>query len=117
VFPRLQVKEGDHVKAGSPVFIDKYRENIIYTSPVSGTITEIKRGDKRLLLEIKIEADGRDEFVDFGAASPAALSNEEIIGKLLDSGLWTMIKQRPYGVVANPDVKPKAVHISAFDTV
>ncbi|GAB1402846.1 MAG: Na(+)-translocating NADH-quinone reductase subunit A [Lentimicrobiaceae bacterium] len=116
VFPRLQVKEGDHVKAGSPVFIDKYRENIIYTSPVSGTITEIKRGDKRLLLEIKIEADGKDEYIDFGAASPAALTNDELIGKLLSSGLWTLIRQRPYGVIANPDVKPKAIHISAFDT-
>lgn len=115
-FPRLQVKEGDQVKAGSPVFIDKYRDNIIFTSPTSGTITEIKRGDKRLLLEIRIEADGKDEFIDFGASSPAALTNEELISKLLTSGIWPVIKQRPYGVVANPDVKPKAIHISAFDT-
>ncbi len=116
VFPRLLVKEGDKVEAGSPVFIDKYRDNITFTSPVSGTITEIKRGDKRLLLEIRIEADGLNTRKDFGIADPKSLSKEEITAKLLESGLWTMIRQRPYGVVANPHEIPKAIFVSAFDT-
>lgn len=116
VFPRLLVKEGDTVKAGTPVFIDKYRENISFTSPVSGTITEIKRGDKRLLLEVRIEADGTDTKIDFGSASPASLSREQIIEKLLQSGLWTMIRQRPYGTIANPEHNPKSIFVSAFDT-
>ena len=116
VFPRLLVKEGDKVEAGSPVFIDKYRDNITFTSPVSGTITEIKRGDKRLLLEIRIEADKTNTQKDFGIADPKTLSKEEITSKLLDSGVWTMIRQRPYGVIANPKDMPKAIFISAFDT-
>jgi Na+-transporting NADH:ubiquinone oxidoreductase subunit A len=116
VFPRLQVKEGDGVKAGSPLFIDKYRENIIFTSPVSGTITEIKRGDKRLLLEVRIESDGKYEAIDFGKADPASMTRQEIAEKLLQSGVWTVIRQRPYAVIANPEQTPKAVHISAFDT-
>ncbi len=65
VFPRLQVKEGDAVKAGTPLFIDKYRENIIFTSPVSGVIEEINRGDKRVLNEIRIKSDYQIEFEKF----------------------------------------------------
>lgn len=116
VFPRLLVKEGDAVKAGSPLFIDKYRDNIKFTSPVSGVISEIKRGDKRLLLEVRIEADGKNSHIDFGSADPNKLSREDIAGKLLESGTWTMIRQRPYGIIANPLNTPKAIHISAFDS-
>jgi Na+-transporting NADH:ubiquinone oxidoreductase subunit A len=116
VFPRMLVKEGDKVEAGSPVFLDKYRDNITFTSPVSGTIAEIKRGDKRLLLEIRIEADENNTYVDFGAAEPKSLSKEIIIEKLMASGLWSLIRQRPYAVIANPLQTPKAIYISAFDT-
>jgi len=116
VFPKLLVKEGDKVKAGSPVFFNKYRDNIQFTSPVSGTVTEIKRGPKRVLLEIKIQADGADEYVDFGKADPAGLSREEIIDKMLKSGLWPVIRQRPYSVIADPKDDPKAIYISAFDS-
>lgn len=116
VFPKLTVQEGDKVKAGSPIFFDKYRDSILFTSPVSGTITEIKRGAKRVLLEIRIEEDGTNEFVDFGAADPNSLEREAIVEKLLQSGLWSMIRQRPYSVIANPEQHPKAIFISGFDT-
>ncbi len=116
VFPKLLVKEGDKVKAGSPVFFNKYRDNIQFTSPVSGTVTEIKRGPKRVLLEIKIQTDGSDEYVDFGKADPAGLSREEIVDKMLKSGIWPVIRQRPYSVIADPKDDPKAIYISAFDS-
>ena len=116
VFPRLLVKEGDTVEAGSPVFIDKYRDNITFTSPVSGTITEIKRGDKRLLLEIRIESDETNTLKNFGIADPKTLSKEEITSKLLESGVWTMIRQRPYNVIAKPEDMPRAIFVTAFDT-
>lgn len=116
VFPKLYVKEGDKVKAGSPVFFDKYRDNIQFTSPVSGTITEIKRGAKRVMLEIRIRADEKNEYEDFGAASPGDLNREEIIGKMLKSGTWPMIRQRPYSVIADPIDDPKAIFISGFDS-
>ncbi len=116
VFPKLLVKAGDKVKAGTPVFFDKYRENIKFPSPVSGTVTEVIRGAKRKMLEIRIESDGAGEYEDFGKAAVSALSREQIVEKLLESGLWTFIKQRPYGVIANPDDKPKNIFISAFDT-
>lgn len=116
VFPKLRVNEGDSVMAGSPLFIDKYRENIVFTSPVSGRVKEIKRGPKRVLLEVKIEADGKDEAIDFKAENPAKLKREEVIQKLLNSGVWPMIRQRPYSVIANPNDKPKSIFISTFDT-
>ncbi|MBW6490871.1 MAG: Na(+)-translocating NADH-quinone reductase subunit A [Lentimicrobium sp.] len=116
VFPRMLVKEGDTVMAGSPLFIDKYRDNIKFTSPVSGVVSEIKRGDKRLLMEVRIEADGKNSQVNFVPADPGKLTKEEISGKMLESGIWTLIRQRPYGIIANPLDTPKAIHVSAFDT-
>ena len=116
VFPKMLVKEGDSVKAGSPLFFDKYRDNILFTAPVSGVITELKRGPKRILLEVKIEADAKQDFVDFGKANPNDLSKEEISAKLLESGVWPFIRQRPYSVIANPAEEPKAIFIPAFDS-
>lgn len=116
VFPKMLVKEGEAVQAGTPIFVDKYRENIIFCSPVSGVIKEIKRGPKRMLLEVKITADGKDEAIDFGAENPKKLTREAVIDKLLKSGIWPFIRQRPYSVIANPDDTPKAIFISAFDT-
>lgn len=116
VFPKLLVKEGDSVKAGTSLFFDKNRENIHFTAPVSGTIVEIKRGAKRKLLEIVIEADEEFVFEDFGSANPNDLSREDIVEKLLKAGVWPFIRQRPYSVIANPDNNPKAIFISAFDS-
>ncbi len=116
VFPKLFIKEGDEVKSGSPVFFDKYRENIIFTSPVSGKISEIYRGAKRKILEIRIQADGKNLFEAFGIADPKSLTREQITEKLLKSGVWAYIRQRPYSVIANPDHDPKAIFISAFDS-
>ncbi|MGB4205363.1 MAG: Na(+)-translocating NADH-quinone reductase subunit A [Bacteroidales bacterium] len=116
VVPKLLVKEGDEVKAGTHLFFNKYQERILFTSPVSGKVTEIRRGEKRLLEEIRIESDNKNSYVDFGAANPEKISREEIIEKLINSGIWPLIRQRPYAIIANPDNTPKAVHISAFDT-
>jgi Na+-transporting NADH:ubiquinone oxidoreductase subunit A len=116
VFPKMLVKEGDSVKAGSPLFFDKYRDKVQFTAPVSGTVVELKRGAKRVLLEVKIEADGKDEFVDFGKSNPNDLSREEVMESLLKSGIWPFIRQRPYSITANPIDEPKAIFIPAFDS-
>ncbi len=114
--PRLVVKEGDAVKAGSPLFIDKKRPDIKFTSPVSGTVSEIVRGEKRKLLEVRVKADSQTEYVKFEIPAASALSSEQVIAALLESGLWPLIKQRPYGIVPDPNVAPKAIFISGFDT-
>jgi len=115
-YPKLLVDEGDEVQTGTVLCYDKYREKIKFTSPVSGKITGIKRGPKRILEEIQIESDEKDTSVDFGAANPADLSRDEIIQKMLDSGIWPMLRQRPYSVIANPEDKPKAIFISGFNS-
>lgn len=115
-YPKVLVNEGDQVKTGTVLCYDKYRERIQFTSPVSGKVVGIKRGPKRILEEFQIEADEKDNYVDFGAANPADLSREDIIQKMLDSGIWPMLRQRPYSVIANPDDKPKAIFISGFNS-
>lgn len=115
-FPKMLVQEGDSVKAGTPLFFDKYRENIIITSPVSGKVSALTRGAKRLLLEIVIEADGKNDTVDFGKSKISDLSRETVVEKMLKSGVWPMLRQRPFSIIANPDEKPKAIFVNAFDT-
>ena len=114
--PRLLVKEGDRVLAGSPVLADKKHPEILITAPLSGTVKEIVRGDKRKLLEVRIGTDPIQEYMDFGCRRPESLSADEVRTALLQSGLWAAIIQRPYGVLADPALKPKAIFISAFST-
>ena len=114
--PKLLVREGDKVLAGTPVLADKMSQNILFASPVSGTVAEVVRGEKRKLLEVRIKADEKQEYVDFGVKKVAEMSAEEIKAALLESGLWPALTQRPYGIVANPESKPKAIFVSAFTT-
>lgn len=114
--PKLLVREGDRVEAGSPVLADKVRPDILFASPVSGTVAEIVRGAKRKLLEVRIKADATQKFVDFGAQKVNGMNAAQIKEMLLKSGLWPAFIQRPYGVVADPAVKPKAIFVSAFST-
>ena len=116
VFPRMLVKEGDLVKAGTPLFCDKKNEDVLFTSPVSGIVSEVKRGDKRVLQEIRIKADRETEFIDFSASDPEKSDRETIIAKLLNSGTWPLLRQRPYSVIANPSAHPKAIFISGFNS-
>ena len=112
--PRLLVKEGDKVKAGSPVMAEKQRPEILLTSPVSGTVQQVVRGEKRKLLAVLIKADKEQEYADFGTQAPA--SAQETKELLLRSGLWGCLVQRPYGVLAGLEDTPKAIFISSFST-
>ncbi|QED36237.1 Na(+)-translocating NADH-quinone reductase subunit A [Antarcticibacterium arcticum] len=116
VIPKMVVKEGDRVLAGDALFFSKYAEEVIFTSPVSGTVLEIKRGAKRRILEVIVEADPSDTYKDFGKLS-AASSNPEIVkSRILESGCGAFIIQRPYDIVADPADTPKAIFISAVST-
>jgi len=116
LMPKLMVKVGDKVKAGSALFYNKENDQILFTSPVSGEVTEINRGEKRKVLEIKVRADGADQHETFKQADPNTLSKEDILGNMLKSGVWPFIRQRPFDVIANPADEPKAIHITAIDT-
>ena len=117
--PKVVVNEGDLVKAGSPLFHDKRNENIMFTAPVSGEVVEVKRGEKRKLLEVKILADRSVEYLPFtkySVSEIANLSRQEAQAQMLKSGVWVNIVQRPFGIVADPGETPKSIFISGFDS-
>ncbi len=114
--PKMDVKVGDEVKCGSPLFHDKYLPEVFFTSPVSGKVTAINRGERRRILEVVVEPDGKQEVVSFKSGNPGSLSKEDITENLLVSGCWPFIKQRPYGIMANPKDTPMSIYVSGFDT-
>jgi Na+-transporting NADH:ubiquinone oxidoreductase subunit A len=115
LIPKLEVRPDTEVQAGTPLFHDKLHPEIRFTSPVSGRVVSVERGDRRKMLEVIVEKNGNGS-VDFGKADPEKLSAVEIKGHLLRSGLWPAIRQRPYHVIANPNDQPKSLFISGFDT-
>jgi Na+-transporting NADH:ubiquinone oxidoreductase subunit A len=113
---KLLAKEGDEVKAGTPIFYDKDNDQVMYTAPVSGEVVEIVRGAKRRILEVKILADKEIRYEEFDKADPKDLSREEVVDKLIKSGTFPFIRRRPFSVVPHPENKPKSIFIPAFDT-
>ena len=114
--PKLILREGDSVKRGTPIFYAKSNEKIKFVSPVSGTIKEIVRGERRKVYNIIIDSDGKDNFVRH---KPPVLENsspQELIDFLLETGLWPYINQRPFDIIADPNLSPKAIHVSCFDS-
>ena len=113
LIPKLTVKVGDKISAGDTVFFDKSNDLIKITSPISGEVIEISRGEKRRILEIKIKADKKIKFKSYDKLDLANASAEKIKARLLESGCWPFLKQRPYDIIASPDSLPKAIFISA----
>lgn len=116
VIPKLLVKAGDKVKAGTPLFFDKKDSRVLFTSPISGTVSAVNRGEKRKVLNVTVAADATQEYETFPTLDLRKANRSEVIEVLLKSGLWTMIRQRPYGIIANPDDAPKSIFVSAFDS-
>ncbi len=114
--PKLAVKVDDEVKAGSALFYNKNLPELKFTSPVSGKVVAINRGERRRILEIVVESDGKMESLGFRNGDPKSLSRDEIKETLLSSGLWPFIKQRPFNIIANPEESPRAIFLSAFDS-
>ena len=115
VVPKLLVAEGDKVLAGSALFYDKVHPEVMFTSPVSGTVSAIRRGEKRKLLAIEVAADEQQNYKPFNI-DIAKASRDEVVAALLESGLWASIIQRPYGIIADSKDTPKAIFVSGFDS-
>ncbi|MEG1635628.1 MAG: NADH:ubiquinone reductase (Na(+)-transporting) subunit A, partial [Rikenellaceae bacterium] len=116
VSPKLLVKEGDNVKAGSPLFFDKYNTDLIFTSPVSGVVSAIVRGDKRKILQVVITPSAVQEYEQFEVGQWEKFEPKKIIEIIQKAGLWPLFIQRPYGVIPRSTEAPKAIYVSAFDT-
>jgi Na+-transporting NADH:ubiquinone oxidoreductase subunit A len=116
ITPKLLVSEGDTVKAGTPLFFSKNNPQILFTSPVSGTVEAINRGEKRRILNITVKADGAQTYETFDIKPLESSSREDVAAVLLKCGLWPCIIQRPYGIIADPADTPRDIFISGFDS-
>ena len=114
MIPKVVVKEGDVVKAGDTLFVNKQCPDVKFASPVSGQVTEVLRGERRKVLCVKIKADAEQKFTDYGKKDVAALSGEDVCKALLEAGLFGYIDQLPYAVSTTPESKPKAIFVSAL---
>ena len=114
VTPKVVVKEGDKVKAGDALFINKQYPDVKFASPVSGTVREVVRGERRKVLCVRVDADEQQEFTDFGKKDVSTLTGEQVINALLEAGIFGYINQLPYAVSTNPSVLPKAIFVSAL---
>ncbi len=115
--PKVAVKEGDTVKVGDCLFVDKDHPEVRFVSPVSGRVAMVERGERRKVLSVRVEADAEQRYVDFGKRNVDVMSAREVREILLVSGLFGFFRQRPYDVTANPDDTPKAIFVSAFNSM
>ncbi len=114
VTPKVVVKEGDSVKVGEPLFVNKQWPEVKYASPVSGKVVAVERGERRKVLSIRVDADKEQQYADFGRKDVAKMDGKAVIEALLEGGLFGYIDQLPYAVSTNPSVMPKAIVVSAL---
>ena len=114
ITPKVVVREGDHVKAGDALFVNKLYPEVKFASPVSGTVREVVRGERRKVLCVRVDADTQQEFTDFGRRDVNTMNGEQVVNALLEAGLFGYINQLPYAVSTNPGAQPKAIFVSAL---
>ena len=114
VTPKVVVKVGDKVKAGDALFINKQYPEVKFASPVSGTVREVVRGERRKVLCIKVDADAQQEQVDYGKKDVNTMDGKAVVDALLEAGIFGYINQLPYAVSTNPSQMPKAIFVSAL---
>ena len=114
VTPKVVVKEGDKVKAGDALFVNKQYPEVKFASPVSGTVREVVRGERRKVLCIRVEADAQQEFTDFGKKDVSKMDGKAVIDAMLEAGIFGYINQLPYAVSTNPTQMPKSIFVSAL---
>ena len=114
VTPKVVVKEGDHVKAGDALFLNKQYPEVRFASPVSGVVREVVRGERRKVHCVRVEADKQQEQVDYGKKDVTKMDGQQVIDALLEAGIFGYINQLPYAVSTNPATLPKAIFVSAL---
>lgn len=118
--PKLLAGKGQNVSAGTPLFCSKDNPELVVASPGGGTVADVVLGERRAIEEIVVDLDRSESFEQFeafGRDSLGSLSRERIREQLLRSGMWPVIRQRPFSSVADPASEPKAVFVSAMPTM
>lgn len=116
VTPKMLLKEGAEVKVGTPIYFDKKNERIKYVSPVAGVVSEIVRGAKRRILEIRINTATNQSAETIAKVDVKSMDKAQVLELLMESGLWCFVKRRPYDIVADPMETPKSIFISGYDS-
>ena len=114
VVPKVVVREGDVVKAGDALFVNKLYPEVRFASPVSGKVTAVVRGERRKVLCVKVEADAEQQYVDYGKKDVTKMDGKAVVDALLEAGLFGYINQLPYAISTNPSVMPKSIFVSAL---
>jgi len=116
--PTMKIKVGDKVQKGQVIFEDKKNPGVKYTALASGTIFEINRGAKRVLQSVVIEVEGNDAvaFAKYDAAALDSLEAQQVRDNLIESGLWTALRNRPFSKVPAVDAIPAGIFVTAIDT-
>ncbi|WP_454064636.1 Na(+)-translocating NADH-quinone reductase subunit A [Candidatus Nitrospira salsa] len=116
--PSVLVEQGARVKLGQPIVLDKANPGVVYTSPGSGMVTAINRGAKRALQSVVIQLEGNDEeiFTSYRHEELSRLTRDQVRDNLVDSGLWTALRTRPYSKVPSPDTSPHSIFVTAMDS-
>ncbi|MDY0212339.1 MAG: Na(+)-translocating NADH-quinone reductase subunit A [Desulfuromonadaceae bacterium] len=116
--PSMVVKVGDKVKLGQLLFCDKKNEGVKYTAPGAGKVIAINRGARRVLESVVIELSGKEEetFTSFKEQDLESIEREKVVANLIDSGMWTALRTRPYNKAPAVDSEPKSIFVTAMDT-
>lgn len=114
VTPKIVVREGDNVKAGDLLFINKQYPDIGFSSPVSGKVVSVVRGSRRKLLRVVVAPDKVQQYKDFGIKDPETCTAEDVVNMLVKAGLFGYINQLPYAVSTNTGTNPKGIFVSAL---
>lgn len=114
ITPKVVVREGDHVKAGDILFVNKQYPSIGFSSPVSGNVVSVIRGDRRKVLRVVVKPDDTLQYKDFGVKDLSTMSSQDVVNALSEAGLFGYINQLPYAVSTNADVMPKGIFVSAL---
>lgn len=113
--PTMMIQVGDRVKRGQKLFEDKKNPGVFFTAPIAGTVSAVQRGAKRMLLSVVIDR-GEDDAVKFAVDDANNRSREQIVNTLVESGLWTSLRTRPYSKIPAPDSKPNSIFVTAMDS-
>ena len=116
--PTMKVKVGDHVKKGQVLFINKKEDGVCFTSPVSGQVTEVNRGERRVLQSVVISVSGNDteQFDSYEVGQLPGLSRQQVQDNLVQSGSWVAFKTRPFSKTPALDSEPNSIFVTAIDS-
>ena len=116
--PTMHIKEGDRVKLGQKLFSDKRNEGVHFTAPASGTVVNVHRGAKRVLLSVVIEIQGdeAEQFGQYTVEEISSLEREQIVSQLGESGMWCSFRTRPFSRIPAIDSTPHSIFVTAIDT-